>query len=230
MKWPFWSSGQAPAATSAQAPPPAKPKVWNPGWDVELFAQKGEARWCATATTFEVFQRGTPGQKYWERRVHVFTGTEVYVDQQAGPPLVDTKQRRDAVTNGDLVYFPPSGGEVYRQGIVYTVNVVASNLGPEDLAPDIVDVQAQLGGAESRFTQCRRALTAWAADPTAERTSALRESYYGTSSGARCYLMGMDAKDKGIRAFFEADDEENREFWRTLLLATCRTYADDFKV
>lgn len=92
--------------------------------------------------------------------MHVFTGTEVYFEQQAGPPLVGTKQLLDAITNGDLVYFPPSGGEVYQQGVVYTVNVVASNLGPEDLALDIVDVQAQLGGAESRFTQCRRALTA----------------------------------------------------------------------
>lgn len=217
----------APAA-AVEIPP--RPKLWSPpAWNIELFAQTGEPRWCAVATTFEVFGLGQRWQQYWERRLYVFRGGEVYIDQQPGRPILKTAHLLAAIADGRLVYFPPNGGEVYRMGVVYTVNVVASQLSPEDLVLDVADVQEQLAGEEPRITRCRKALTEWAQSPDDQRTNALREHYYSLSTAARRYLMGMDAKDNAVRVFFEAKDEEQRALWKESLLATCRTYADEFK-
>lgn len=222
MRWPF-------SRVSPEVAPPLTepPRLWAPGWDVECFASSGQPRWCGAATVYEVLQLRAPQTEYRERRLFVLPGNEVYVDQQGRPPIRETASLLATIDAGKLVFFPPSGSEVFRLGVVYTVSFEHSWLSPVDLALDVADVQGQLNGEASRLEQCRAALVRWAANPDDAATQVLRERYDATSTLTRRYLMGMDAKDNGVRWFFEARTEQEREMHRDALLAACRVYADE---
>lgn len=228
MKWTFWKPEPQKPTDSVPTLGP-KPRVWIAGWDIEVFEVDGRPAWCAATTVYEVFALGTAREQFWERRLRVCAGDRVHLDQQPGRPIADTPALLGAITAGRVVYVPPDGGEVYRPGAVFKVNIVASNLGGDDLACDVRDVQGQLGGDEPRVKTCRRALTRWAADPTDENLEVVRQRYYSMSRQARRFLMGMDAKDNGVRMLFEAKDEQARAMTREALLNTCRLYADEFK-
>ena len=157
-KWPVWGAVQREMADQTLVLGP-RPRVWNIGWEVELLELEGRPTWCAATTVYEVLGKGTGWKQYWERRLRVLAGEHVHLDQQSGRPITETTALLDAIGEGHVVVVPPDGGEVYRPGAVYRVVMVACALGPEDLARDVADVQAQLGGGEPGPKQCRGALT-----------------------------------------------------------------------
>ncbi len=223
MPWPF--SSPAPVAADPLGP---RPKVrCTPAWRVEIFSEEGAPRWAAATTAYEL--PGFPGerpQQHWERRLYVFGGSEVYLQTQPHRPIRETSELLGAINDGLIMFFPPEGGEVLRDGVIFTVAILHSLVSSEDLALDVVDIQTQLSGGATRESVCQQAIIAWANDPSAENTLRMRESYYAMSRYMRRFLGGMDGKDNAIRNFLEAKDEASRGGWRQCLLDEAKRLAE----